>query len=331
MKTLIASVMLALIGGAAYSGLHDHTKCEGFLPENDLKIPVGTTYTSGGGITEEEFNEALDRIERVYTPILEARGKTLDVRRLWENETVNASAQQFGDRWVINMYGGLARHEAVGVEAFTTVACHEMGHHLGGAPKYGFFNSWASNEGQSDYYATLKCMRLLYSAEENEEYVKNVELDEYARALCDKVYKVEGESIDRLAYCYRSAVSAQDIAVLFQMLRKMDTKPEFNTPDTKEVDKTSDRHPMPQCRLDTYFNGALCPVSEDIDVDDKDATLGTCNRANIANEEGDQTEGDDSVEDIALPENAGTRPLCWFKPGKSGGGGDLPFPFSEVF
>ncbi len=308
MKTFIASILVVLVGGISYNTLHNHNDCAGFLPENDLQIPVGTVFVSGGGITEAEFNAVIDRVEGVYTEIVEARGKKLDVRRLWTNDTVNASAQQIGDTWRVNMYGGLARHPTIGVEAFTTVLCHEMGHHLGGAPKYGWSNSWASNEGQSDYYATTKCMRKLFTEEENSEYITNVELDEYAKSLCDHVF---GSEENRLANCYRSAVAGQDIAFLFQALRKMDVAPKFNTPDTKVVKRTANAHPMPQCRLDTYFHGALCNVSHEDEVSDTDQEEGVCNRtAEFSNPE------EAPEDEVDLPANIGTRPLCWFKPSK---------------
>ena len=51
-------------------------------------------------------------------------------------------------------------------------------------------------------------------------------------------------------------------------------------------------HPYAQCRLDTYFNGALCTVSEIIDFDDDEETTGACHKKN----------GDDR----------GLRPQCWF-------------------
>ena len=114
------------------------------------------------GLTEDEFLTVLDEVEAVYDPVFNELGKNLIVNRLWANDQVNASAQQQGRDWIINMFGGLARHEHATIDAFRAVACHEIGHHLGGAPKRsGWFGSWASNEGQSDYFATYKCMKKL--------------------------------------------------------------------------------------------------------------------------------------------------------------------------
>jgi len=156
-RTMLLSAFSALLLGAAVLPA-SASDCDGFLPPNDLKIPVDSVLAKG--IVEAQFNEVLGAIENIYKPIVSAQGKVLEIRRLWTNDTVNASAQQIGNRYVLNMYGGLARHEAITMDGMALVACHELGHHLGGAPKV---SSWASNEGQSDYYANLKCLRQVFA------------------------------------------------------------------------------------------------------------------------------------------------------------------------
>ena len=86
------------------------------------------------------------------------------------------------------MFGGLARHKLVTPDGFALVACHEMGHHLGGAPRRG---GWASNEGQSDYYATTKCARRIWAEDNNaaimqDRISKGLEISEKAQQECDR-------------------------------------------------------------------------------------------------------------------------------------------------
>src|SRR5690606_31922377 len=128
--------------------------CEGFLPKNDLWIPVDDVRARG--LSENQFHDVLNRIEAEFSGDAAARGARLIVSRLWSNGTVNASASRFGNSWIITMYGGFARHPAISYDAFAAVACHELGHHLAGVPKYN--GTWASAEGQADYYSTLKCL-----------------------------------------------------------------------------------------------------------------------------------------------------------------------------
>ncbi|MBI4062000.1 MAG: hypothetical protein HY403_11295 [Elusimicrobia bacterium] len=260
---------------------------DGFLPENNLKIPVGSMEAKG--ITEKQFNQVMDRIEAIYKPEIAARGGRLVLKRLWSNPTVNASAQRSGKDYILNMYGGLARHESITQDGMALVACHEMGHHIGGAPKYGGMD-WASNEGQADYFANLKCLRRVFSTPEATSFTRPTGDDPGPRAACEKSFSSE---TDR-ALCVRGAMAGMSVTTLFRVLRRETALPRFDTPDPKVVAAMYDSHPETQCRLDTYFMGSVCGRAVGDQVDERDPMKGTCTRA------GGQT--------------SGLRPLCWYKP-----------------
>ncbi|MCB0365580.1 MAG: hypothetical protein H6624_04105 [Bdellovibrionaceae bacterium] len=253
-----------------------------------MNIPVGAT---AGGLTEAEFNDVLDAVQQVYGPIISAKGGNLMIRRLWSDGTVNASAMRSGRNYVVNMYGGLARHQEITKDGFALVACHETGHHIGGTPKAGgWFNTWASNEGQSDYFAVLKCLRRVFTPEENLEYVEKNTIDPFLAGECAQ--KFPGE--EATALCIRTSMAGMSTALLFKDLRKESADPGFDSPDPNQVNQTDDNHPGTQCRLDTYFQGSLCTADVNDDVHDSDPRQGTCTR----------TAGF----------LAGLRPRCWYKP-----------------
>lgn len=273
----VAGTLLSLT--LAVSGLGSKTLCEGFLPENDMKIPVGDIHAAG--IEQGRFDNVLDRVQQVYGPIIAAKGGRLVIKRLWENATVNASAQQMGGQFIINMYGGLARHPATTEEGFALVACHEIGHHLGGYPK----SSWATNEGGADYFATLKCLRLVLPANAPSGTVDPVAVKACAGQFGDQAGQNQ---------CGNNALGGQSVAFLFQALRGSPNPPQFGTPDPKVVDSMYNAHPDTQCRLDTYFQGALCAASVSQDVSNDDPSAGACTR-----------KGGQQI---------GLRPRCWYKP-----------------
>lgn len=259
---------------------------EGFMPENKMFIPEGAK--NANSMTEERFNEIIDKVEAVYAPIIKKDRKArLKVNRKWKDGTVNASAQQFWKLWIVNMYGGLARHPAVTDDGFALVVCHELGHHLGGAPKNGVPMTWASNEGQSDYFASLKCFRKVFENDDNAAIIATMNLDSTAVEKCSEQWGNE----DDKNLCIRAAMAGKSLATL---LAGGSRSVSFKTPDTSVVDRTNDRHPAGQCRLDTYFQGSLCDQPHTTDVSKRDATVGTCNRSS-----------NDKV---------GVRPLCWYKP-----------------
>ncbi|MDX6768886.1 MAG: hypothetical protein SF051_05095 [Elusimicrobiota bacterium] len=280
-KSVIVAAVLAAVGSSvlAHQRLSAKTLCEGFLPPNSLNIPVGDVRAAG--IDEAVYNAVLDRVQAVYGPVIASKGARLSINRKWTDGTVNASAQQIGSTWHINMYGGLARHAAVTEEGFALVACHEIGHHIGGYPK----SSWATNEGGSDYFATLKCMRRLYG-----DAPPLGDVDPVAEAGCS------GEFGDESARngCRNGARGGQSVAFLFQALRNSPTPPRFDTPNTTVVDQMYNRHPETQCRLDTYYQGALCGASVSSDLSNSDPNSGACTARN--------------------GQRVGLRPRCWYKP-----------------
>jgi hypothetical protein len=225
------------------------------------------------------------------------RGGTLVINRLWTDDTVNSSAQQQGGQWIINMYGGIARHPDVTYEGEALVACHEMGHHLGGAPKEsGLGGAWATNEGGADYFATLKCLRQFFAQDDNATVLKNATLDPLAVSKCEAQFT----TVTDQDICKRISMSAESVSYLFQDLSSEKTKPAFNTPDPTQVSQTNDDHPDTQCRMDTYFNGDICSVAASVPNSDSDFKAGAC------------VQGTDAL---------GFRPRCWFNPDSSSGGG----------
>jgi len=111
------------------------------------------------GISKGAFDRVMDRIESAYAPIFAAQGCPLILHRSWSDGTVNAQAWKSGGACHVEMFGGFARYPGMTEGALTEIACHEVGHHLGGFPYYA--GSSMSVEGQADYFATGSCMKKL--------------------------------------------------------------------------------------------------------------------------------------------------------------------------
>lgn len=307
MKKLVAVVVpfLMLAGSTWACDMHGKT---GIVEENSLYIPAGRKSLTG--MTEEVFLEQINKVTKFYKSVVEERGATLKVRKLWDDGTVNAYAKQVKpgemdsdnqrnetDKTIyeVNMFGGLARHETITPDGFALVVCHELGHHLAGAPrKLNWMGElrWASNEGQADYWATTKCLRKVI---EKETLTKNfLEKKAYDQEAYEACREAHGTDKNEVALCTRLSMAGKSLANLFRSLRSMTTPVAFNTPDPTEVTKTFHSHPQPQCRLDTYFQASLCTISHTTDVDYDNPFVGVCNRR-------------DGYE-------AGIRPLCWWNP-----------------
>ena len=299
MKSLKQGLLIASLVFSAPSFSCTEDGSTGFLPENNFKISVGAKRLAG--LTEAQFNAVIDKVETLYSPIVSNLGGKLMIDRKWTDATVNAYAQRSGTNWKVSMFGGLARHKTVTEDGFSLVVCHEIGHHIGGAPKkggtagggwWGGGASWASNEGQADYFATLKCLRKSFLNDDNAAIVAKMQVPASVTNQCKKANRLHA---DDTALCIRMSMAGKSVSDLFSSLSKTpETK--FETPDSKVVSATNDSHPAAQCRLDTYFSGSLCDVSMNEDVSQKDEVKGTCHPS--------------------LGHTKGNRPLCWFKPAK---------------
>ncbi|MBK25729.1 MAG: hypothetical protein CME70_17150 [Halobacteriovorax sp.] len=301
----VAALVTSVYSTSALSCVDGH----GYLPKNDMKIPPYEKWDKSmrglRGIDESEFNMVLDKVYDVYAPIVRKFNGNLVIQREWHNSEVNAYAERQGSNFIIKMFGGLARHHVMTADGFALVACHEVGHHIGGAPKYP--GTWAASEGQSDYFANSKCLRKVFAKDDNEEIIKGMSIPNFVREKCEASFKKSKEQ----ALCMRFSMAGQAAASLFAN----GNTPQFDTPDPSVVSTTYNKHPQPQCRLDTYFAGSICPVEDDEDMGQSDPNKGSCNRAS---------------KEYAY----GYRPLCWYKPTNGGGGdnggGDTQVPTPTV-
>ena len=282
---LAALVFVSMIAAAPSAPKHR----ESFLPPNNLKHRIGAK--DSGGISEAQFNVVMDQMQAVYGPIVAARGGNLQINRLWTDDTVNASAQQEGTTWILNMYGGLARDKSITQDGMMLVACHEMGHHLGGAPRYGGMD-WAADEGEADYFANAKCLHRMFASPATASFTHATLVSDdvaLAKAACAKSYKGASDQ----ALCVRASEAGMSVTALLGSLGG-EPASHFDTPDQNVVSATNDEHPAAQCRLDTYFQGSLCSKAYTIDMSMTDPAVGGC----VASQ----------------GYTSGMRPQCWYKP-----------------
>lgn len=189
------------------------------------------------GYTEQEFHKVLSVFVNVYDPIVAAEGGTFEIDADWTDGSVNAFAWREGKIYRIEVPGGLSRYSLFNEEAYILMICHELGHLLGGEPS----SHQISFEGQSDYYSTEVCMKLVLPHIEDRAGSATREVQDLCRS-------------DRI--CERSLLAAEAMGRFDAKLAKTDA-PKFSTPDLSVVSKTLQTHPSPQCRLDTRKAGAL--------------------------------------------------------------------------
>jgi hypothetical protein len=282
MKTKIAAIIcltLSLDLNASYR--REVGTC---LPIN--KSSFGMYDKSSSGLSEIQFNQVLDKVQITMGPEIKKRlNKNLIIDRKWPDSTVDAYATRDDDNNpVIVMNGGLARHPRMTKDGFLLLVCHELGHHLGGAPKIlrgnSGLRSWSSAEGQADYYAVTKCLPLLFQAgNENKTIDNNIDTEKLGITFSNCSDDI----------CGRIVLSGLTVSQVIASLVKGMPEPSLLLQDSTKVERTNYNHPNPQCRLDTFSSGANCDSGIEIPFDPTDPRIGACIK------------------------DKGARPICWFR------------------
>jgi hypothetical protein len=278
MKVFAILVFFVSFGSLACDG--------GMAMKRVVSIPEHSIFAND--MTEKEFKDSIKAFENFFAPSIDRDyNGDLIVFGSWASNTVNAYAEKSENKVMITIYGGLARHKAITKDGFTAVLCHELGHHYGGYPKKSG-NKWSSAEGQADYYATMKCLRRIWEKENNELALGDQVITVALKSECAKTYS----DLKSQALCHRMGLAGRSVSLMIQDLDHDSIEPKFETPDTLVVRSMSYLHPFAQCRLDTFFQGAICPVSESVEFDDDEQTAGACH--------------------VKLGDTRGLRPKCWF-------------------
>jgi hypothetical protein len=297
-NAVLAGIFVVSFGGSVAQAT--------ILPENDLWKYDG--LTKGLGITQTEFNDSIDEVMAIYEPIMEAFGAQVKVEKLWNDPTVNARARRDGNRWVISMYGGLARRAEVTRDGMQMVVCHEIGHHLAGFPFYSTSATgsmgWAAAEGASDYFASHECLRRVWKEGSSGGSFNLDDVHPRVRTDCDKVWN---NSADQ-EVCYRLANASLSVSRLLGAIASRPVVPEFDKNDPNVVTRTNIAHPAAQCRLDTFMQGALCKAEFD-----PTKIPGRSNAAGQGSLDAEREMADTSCTAHSGFE-VGLRPRCWFSP-----------------
>jgi hypothetical protein len=254
------------------------------FPKSNLKF--SKALKSLDGMSEIEAKSLLGRIKTTMNSSVKAfSGKEVFFNVDWNDETVDAHASRdLKGNPVIFVNGGLVRHPDLTRDGLMLIACHELGHHLGGAPKIlrgnSDLKSWSSAEGEADYFAVTKCLPRVFS-----DGLETKSLDNEVDTINLKLALTKCK--DDL--CTRIILAGKSVSDVFASLKIDHINPSINSIDKTIVDKTFYSHPNPQCRLDTYIAGARCDVNIDIPFDNNDPKIGAC-----------------------LQNSIGARPICWY-------------------
>ena len=261
------------------------------IPEDGPRNPLAD-IKNFDTVSEQDFNYITQLLHKIYSPDIEKKsGLKFVMAADWKDATVNAYATRSLDSWKIHVNGGFARAYGMTDDSLALSICHEIGHHLGGAPRTYLYGGWPSAEGQADYFATSKCLKRYYAELELEDSyeINTVSVPDKVLWDCNVVYK----KLSDLKICVRSQMASLDFAQFLNSFPHVKSLVLLELKDSKVVKGTNTNdYPKSQCRFDTLYQGSLCAINSNVATSDTDAKIGHCN-------------------DESKP---GARPRCWYKP-----------------
>lgn len=236
-------------------GLNSYTPTTSSLVDNPIYL--GDDYNNG--YPESKYHAVLDKFIEVYTPIINKRGGSFHILRDFTDGAVNAWAWKMGNEYHLEVPGGLSRYYLINEEAFIVTICHELGHLLGGAP----LKSEISFEGQSDYFATTHCAKLMLpKITPHKELAPSFEIENLCQDQANQ------------SLCHRLLSGSQSISNYFAKLEGS-AFPSLTHESEETVSQTIKKHPKAQCRLDTFKRGSFCFADFD-KISESDPHAGYC-------------------------------------------------------
>lgn len=251
-------------------------------------IEVAAPFQMKSGDKNNILKARLKMFQEYWSPrLFEKTHKTLSIQT--DKETTKTKVYTTRDAEnnpIIVISENIINHEDITPDGIDFILCHELGHHLGGAPKKqrgatGKID-WSSVEGQADYFASVKCLPLYYSSETK----KNKKPDtlfysQYSKEDVDTV-----RPLCRDSTCERIILAGLSFSRFYSTFRDDWKKPVPGIKTAYKVEETLSKHPRPQCRLETVVAGTSC--QNVYDFDPQDVRVGACMEA------------------------PGKRPACWF-------------------
>jgi hypothetical protein len=258
--------------------------------DNCFQLPVAFDDAFGLVLTptvDEPTRDAIfDVFRETYKGKFAAQNLTFEITEDSSTD-FGAFAERIGNVARIRVHRGTRYHQRLNPNMYAMILCHELGHHLGGAPR--FANSWAAVEGEADYYATLKCWRTVESSLPAFAMTDPVDSDGLEiQTKCTASYPQPALKAERIS-CQHALKTSLDLTRVLAGLSGFTAVGITASANSKTtVTTTFPFANEPLCRWQTFRPGGLCSISAEVDVE---AANGACTTSDS-------------------PDAA--RPHCWF-------------------
>jgi hypothetical protein len=153
----------------------------------------------------------------------------------------------------ITLTGQVPNHKKTTLGLWLLLACHEVGHFLGGAP-FGrtMLKKNLSAEGQADYYATNICMWKMLN-----DFPSDMIMSDFNKHSIDVCEQKYGDNLKSVFTCMRIYSAIISFVNYMNSTRAKNHPVSIHEKDESIVERSKISMPSDQCRVDNLMAGLL--------------------------------------------------------------------------
>ncbi len=220
-------------------------------------VALFISVASWSAVTQEDFSKINLFLVNFHAPIvLEKHNAQIRLKELYDNYggafRVDSAHKPIGENtYVVTLTGELPHSGVLNADGYALVACHEIGHILGGEPRQTKkITEWSSVEGQADYHATNVCMWQYVVNDPTDQVIHRFDASVIRRCE-DRFFPDTKKGFQ----CIRIMSGIQSLVDYFNALPTTARPISISQRDDSVVKKTLEKYPSAQCRVDTWIAG----------------------------------------------------------------------------
>jgi len=228
-----------------------------------FKYQILETDETTSTVTENSFKSIPYLVYSLHYQDLQKAKRTVEITHDWKKPFFSAWVYpgEKAEHYTVNFWGGLARIPGMNNEAHALTACHEFGHLLGGEPFIKLKDFlWSSSEGQSDYFASGICLKRYFALLHKAKPLTIPDnIPEVSFTQCRVTFAEDKDFL----ICLNISKAIEGFKHVLQHLTQYQKEVAIDSPNRSVVKTTIfNSYPEEQCRIDTLFQGSLCPEKD---------------------------------------------------------------------
>lgn len=240
---LIVSYMFSFVSWAQMPNCFEQKK-------NEINSFIDVSL-SGPILLDQDLEIIWSAIQEAYSVDLQNLNLNLKLEEKNSAE-IGAWADLQDTKAVIVVSRANRFHRKMNSATVTLILCHELGHFLGGLPRYSN-SSWASVEGQADYFATASCVPAIYNkiaAKLTKSFAVKDEVKNYCRSTLLDL------PLNFCEYALEGAYSLIQILSPFHVIESQSSL-SIQSRDLSISTQLIESHASLSCRYETFLRGLL--------------------------------------------------------------------------